>query len=266
MAENGSAPGNASATAAIQPRRDKEDFAFFDRPATLAAARRSRTPAPSLVMLTTDPWAMVMGADSPAFALYDDGTVLYRNGQGYQSVRLDAAERQALWRQIDPQALSRAAGAYRTVAMTDQPTTYLLIYGNERPAFLSVYGVLKDEDVRSKLPAALVAAIDRLAGFASPKAVAWLPKDIEVMIWPYEYAPEQSVRWPSEWPTWRSRGSDKSGDGYLLHLPSAALPKLKALLARRTEKAAVEIAGRKWSVAYRIPFPHEELWMAPKRD
>src|SRR3954469_24651561 len=120
--------GNASMVSPMRPSRDPNNFTFFERPATLAAIRRSGTPSPVLVMLTSNPWAAVIGADSPNFALYDDGTVIYRTRDGYNSVKLNPAEQQAFSRQMDLAALSQAAGAYRADYATDQPQTYVLVY------------------------------------------------------------------------------------------------------------------------------------------
>jgi hypothetical protein len=243
-----------------RPRR----IAFFDRPAALAAARRSGTQVPLLVMRGTNRWAMVIGADSPDFALYGDGRVIYRAGNGFSTAVLSRTQVRALWRDVHPSELAPLAGRFMAAAMTDQPDTDLLVYG-VRPFAISVYGSLDAAEERSRLPAAVVRAADRLRAFRAPGARPWLPERIEVMIWPYEYAPDRSVRWPSSWPDWRSPGAVQRGDSYSLALPSSQLDRVRALLARRTEKAAVEIGGRKWAVDYRFPFPHEELWMPPAR-
>src|SRR5947207_391514 len=37
---------------------------------------------PVLVLVETDPWAMVLGSDSPRFALYENGLAIYRTQDG----------------------------------------------------------------------------------------------------------------------------------------------------------------------------------------
>lgn len=56
---------------------------------------------PLIVLVETDPWLMAIGSDSPRFALYDDGLVIYRHEREYRSVRLADEERRALLASID---------------------------------------------------------------------------------------------------------------------------------------------------------------------
>ena len=45
---------------------------------------------PIIVLIERDPWLMVIGSDSPTFALYSDGTLIYFNkGKGYFSIKLN---------------------------------------------------------------------------------------------------------------------------------------------------------------------------------
>ena len=37
----------------------------------------ANNPTPLIVLIERDPWLMVIGSDSPSFALYDDGTLIY---------------------------------------------------------------------------------------------------------------------------------------------------------------------------------------------
>ena len=147
---------------------------------------------------------------------------------------------------------------------TDQPSQDLLIYQGKEPVFISVYGSLKDSAVRSKLPNEVVAAYDTLKGFHHPRSRSWLPENVEVMLWPYEYAPDPSIKWPKEWPGLNDPRTIRRGDdSFSVYLPSTSLAQLRAFLKRRSDKGAVEIDGRKWSASIRFPFPQEQLWMAP---
>jgi len=215
-------------------------------------------------MRSENPWAMVIGSDSPSFALYADGRVIYQTAQGYRTAILTRAELQSLWQGVHPSALAGLAGSFAATEITDQPQTYLLVYG-ARPFAISIYGSLDSAEERGKLPGPLVLAADRLRAFRAPRSTAWLPEKVEVIIWPYEYALER-VQWPSDWPTWKDSSAVRRGDSYSIYLSPSEIPRLDALIARLPEKGAVEIAGKKWSVVYRFPFPHEELWMPPKRS
>ena len=246
----------------VQPKRDQ--VVFYVRPMTLAAARKSGLPSPLVVLLERDPWAMVVGADSPTFALYEDGTVIQRTTTGFREARLTQNEVDQLVGRLSLSELSRSYGSFLVADSTDQPDQDLLIYRGEKPIFVSVYGSLKDREVRSKLPAEVVAAYDALSLFKPSESQDWLPEKVEVMIWPYEYAPDPSIKWPEKWPGLSDPATVQRGDdSFSIYMPSAELPALRGFLKGRTEKGAVEIGGRKWAASIRFPFPHEKLWMAP---
>lgn len=244
---------------------DATQVAAFECPSAFAAARKSGVPAPVLILLEPDPWAMVIGSDSPAFALYQDGQAIYRTRGGYKSVRLSPKKQKKFLESLRLGELSRLAGGYRATEWTDQPQTFLLFYGGDRPVFISVYGSWEEESVRARLPSEIAALRDKLRAFEDGRASQWLPDNIEVMIWPYEYAPEPSIAWPNRWPgldapTTRRRGEDS----FSLYVPSADYGPLTTFLASRRPRGAVEIGGKKWAASLRLPFPHEALWMAPK--
>lgn len=244
-------------------KADQTQTAFFDRPVALAAARASTTPHPLIVMLTSDPWLMAIGSDSPTFALYSDGTVIFRTKNGLESTKMDQTQKADLVRAFENPELALLAGGYDAAFATDQPDNRLLIYGNKEPFYISVYGSLTDNSVRAKLPTAITDAFDKLRNFQASNAQAWLPDKVEVMVWPYEYAPDRSIVWLQRWPHLTDVTTRKRGDSYSIFVPSAELPALKAFLASGTEKAAVEIDGKKFAASVRLPFPHESLWMAP---
>lgn len=260
----GCSPGKPTAveTKAVEPKPDQ--VLFYERPQTLAAVRKSDLPSPLVVLLDRDPWAEVVGSDSPAFALYVDGTVIQRNATGFSTTRLTDGERKNLLDGLNLRALSRSYGRFEAEDATDQPEQDLLIYQGEKPVFVSVYGSLKDPGVRSKIPKEVAAAYDTLSAIKLPRGRSWLPENVEVMIWPYEYAPDPSIRWPQNWPGLNDPKTVRRGeDSFSLYMPSAKLADLSALLSRRSEKGAVEIDGRKWAASIRFPFPQETLWMAP---
>lgn len=219
---------------------------------------------PVIVLLEANPWLMAIGSDSPSFALYDDGTAIYVTETGYKSVKLDPAARDALVQRINPQDLAPLAGHYDLrPGWSDQPTEYLFLYGSGAPRVISVYGSLGGIDSRKRIPAAIPDAYDVLHAFHPADARDWLPERIEVMIWPYEYAPEASIDWPKGWPGLNDPTTVKYGkDRYSLFLPSADYPALTAFLETRKERGAVRIDGHKWTAVPRFPFPEERSWMS----
>lgn len=262
-------PAASSSVEEPKVRPDKSPqtrAAYFDRPVALAAARASAQPAPVIVLLTSNPWLDVIGSDSPSFALYEDGTVIYRTKSGFKSAKLEGAELDAMRREYAAPGLAALSGAYEADFATDQPDNDLLIYGAEHPFFISIYGSLNRPEVAQRLPDTLRSAYARLSAFDLPNATDWLPEKIEVVIWPYDYAPEESIKWPPEWPALGDPATRKRGDSYSIFLSSTELDRLRAFLATRKAKGAVEIAGKKWAVSFRMPFPHEQLWIGPRAE
>jgi hypothetical protein len=209
---------------------------------------------------------MVVGSDTPAFALYSDGTVLFRRKDDYGMVKLSQTEVNALREAFSNPEFAALSVHYQATDWTDQPNNHLLLYDRKVPLYLTVYGSMNDAQVRDKLPDTVLEAFDRLRNFSAPSARPWLPEIVEVMIWPYEYAPDPSIIWPKRWPALTSPTTRKRGDSYSIFVPSSELPALRSFLAARREKGAVEIGGKKWSASIRLPFPHEELWMAPNNE
>lgn len=256
---------HANAEPKGHPQQDQ--VAFYERPQMLAAARKSNLPSPVVILLEKDPWAMVVGSDSPAFALYEDGTVIQRTEIGFSKATLTKEESTKFIEQLNLSTLSQLHGGYDPTEVTDQPEQVLLIYQGEKPTFVSVYGSLEQREVRSKLPSEIVAAFEKVKAFKYSPSRAWVPEHVEVMIWPYEYAPDPSITWPEGWPGLNDPKTIKRGDdSFSIFIPSTKLSALRAFLKRRSEKGAVEIDGRKWAASIRFPFPHESLWMRPNPD
>jgi hypothetical protein len=206
---------------------------------------------------------MVIGSDSPAFALYSDGTAIFRTKAGFKSTKLNQKQQANLLRPFENPGLAALAGGYEAEEATDQPENTLLVYRNNEPFYISVYGSLGDKSVRAKVPSAITGAFDQLRKFRPSATQAWLPKKVEVMASPYEHAPYRSIIWPQRWPDLKNPTTRKRGDSYSIFIASAELPALKAFLASEKEKGAVEINDRKFAASVRLPFPHEALWMAP---
>lgn len=234
---------------------------------------------PVLVVLERNPWLMVIGSDSPTFALYDDGSVIWRRDKPAQDkpfLRGTTTSPSAALREIVPYDLTKFADRYQLTSWTDQPTTVIwtpkktiLIYGDWRvrahaadssPALAAIED--RDRQMSDSLPAEIRASLLRIDEQRKHDGDAWCPDRVEVMLWPYEYAPEESIRWPSKWPGLSAPSTIKRGaDSYSLFIPAAELPALRAFLAKRRQRGAVLIDGKKMSASFRFPFPREELWM-----
>lgn len=245
---------------------DIEDVRFYQRPKLLAKMRSEQAPMPEVVFIGFEFDTAVLGSDSPKFALYEDGKVIYRDGENYRSVKLTAKELSSLRRSLSPAHKSELAGEYDIEWLTDHaPRNSLLLYRGE-PVFLSVNGSLEDGQVLSRLPKSVRDAYEIVRTFKHTKSTLWMPEKIEVMIWPYENAPDASILWKPDWPKISDANTMQRGDSYSLYFPASELENLQQFLSTRKSRGAVEIEGRKWSVSTRIPFPQERLWMAPNPE
>lgn len=217
---------------------------------------------PVIVYIETDPWTMVMGSDSPRFVLYDDGTVIYRTDAGYQAVSLAAADSAALAAKV------RLAGIkdYTDYAegVTDQPSSIIIDF-RDRLAVVA-YGATSRHRKRGGADDRLLSMITLLREYQSPDAEAWGPETIEVMIWPYEYAPDASIIWPKEWPGLDHAATVRRGDSYSLFIPIRDKDALLAFLETRKPRGAVKIGGKKWAMSLRSPLPSEARWMPQASD
>lgn len=216
---------------------------------------------PIVVLLTSDPWTDVIGSDSPRLALYDDGLIIFRTVGGYRSVRLSRQEVARFRADAGIGALACTLGTYSVTNLTDQPMTYVFLGRGGDLARIGVYGRVDSVAAKTRVPATVRSSYDALRLFDRPDARPWLPDRIEVMLWPYEYAPDPSIGWPAKWPTTRSKGALKRGEGYSIYVPSSDYDELVAFLKTRKTRGAVEVDGRKWAVSIRLPFPQEARWM-----
>jgi hypothetical protein len=248
----------------VHPQRDQVQF--FERPKTLAAAKTSGMAMPALVLIESDPWLDMIGSDSPSFALYEDGTLIQRKGSGFVSTQLTPQSRDKLLRTLSVEALHPFYGEFIATTTTDQITEDLLVYHGAKPVFISVYGSLADPEVRSKIPPQVVAAFDKVKTYNPPAERPWLPDKIEVMVWPYEYAPDASTEWPRDLPDLQDPNTISRGDSFSIFVPASKLSEVRAILASRKEKGAIQINGKKWAASIRFPFPQEQLWMAPNNE
>jgi hypothetical protein len=217
---------------------------------------------PFVVLVERNPWLMIIGSDSPTFALYADGLVIFRKSDSadYLSVRLDESERTDLVAQIAPGAIAGLSEAYAASEWTDQPTNELHVWATGAHKTVSVYGALRREPTaRAKTPEPFLHAFDVITKFG-PEASPWMPSQIEVLIWPYEHSPEEPLPWPDGWPGFehaRPRGTDGL---HQLFLPAEEFGSLKRLLGELKPKQAVRFNDRKWSVSYRLGLPREDAW------
>jgi hypothetical protein len=220
------------------------------------------TDRPLIIMVERNPWLMVVGSDSPSFALYADGLVVARNpdASGYQQWRMSEEAREGLLTRVASEEFLELDAYYEVSDVTDQPSIELHVWIGGQRKSVSVYGDLRnDSRDRAQTPDPFRRAFEALVALPAASPSPWLPGQVEVLLWPYPSSVEVPMEWPSEWPPFeetRLRGEDLRQ----ILLPADQYPRLLELRRNLGDRQAVKLAGKKWALSYRFPFPHEEAW------
>ena len=235
-------------------------------------------PKPLAIFIQSNPWAMVIGSDTPRVAIYENGDVIFvkkvNDRLAYHQVTLDTNELEKVREQLKPLlALKDLKPSYNIrPGVTDQPEAMFYFRDGNREVATSVYGLMPPG---TKLPAfteylrtdnaiippdELLKLHKWLCEFDYANSKEWTPKYVEVMLWDYSYAPEASIQWPKDWPSLNSDRAFKRGDSYSIFLDGSLIPKLREFLATRKQKGAVKIDGKKLAVSTRFVFPGEPTW------
>jgi len=237
-------------------------------------------PKPVAVLVEMDPWLMVLGSDTPSFALYENRLAIQlrrkQAGEGYEYVAQTLDE--DVYSELLARLRSLTAGTpwkptYDAApGITDQGTTSVYVRTGGTAVVTQVYGFntkgfgqpsidQRLSKAAANVPTNLRALVKELRTFSLPAAQRWQPQYIEVMLWPYQHAPDPSIAWPARWPGLKSKWSKNHGDDfYSIYLPGKELVALEQFLSSRKPRGAVELEGRKWSVDYRFVFPREPEW------
>src|SRR5512138_2875285 len=91
---------------------------------------------------------------------------------------------------IAPESIVGLREGYETVFKTDQPTNELYLWLRGKRKQVYVYGSLRDDqEALAGTPTAFLRAFNAIVNF-TPEATPWLPDQIEILIWPFEYSVE----------------------------------------------------------------------------
>jgi len=232
---------------------------------------------PVFVLIEYNPWQMVIGSDSPSFALYNNGLVIFQKGKEekiYYSTILNATYKNDLVHRLIPDNISAYKNYYELSEWTDQPTNLFYLKGYKIKAYGDLRNPMDDEedpffdetgkkdDLRDQFPDKLLDIFYISTSYDHADAKKWLPDHIELMCWPYSNAPDKSIIWPKDWPGLEDKNTANRGKGsYSIYLPSHCYQELIVFLGTCKQKGAVKINNKKMAVSIRFPFPKEEMWM-----
>ena len=103
---------------------------------------------PLAILIQSDPWAMVIGSDTPRVAIYDDGQVIFpkkvKDRLIYHEVKLNKAELDKVRERIKPVlALKDLKPSYDIKPnVTDQLEAMFYFHDGKREVATSVYGLM----------------------------------------------------------------------------------------------------------------------------
>lgn len=232
--------------------------------------------SPIVLLYEMNPWANVIGSDTPSFALYENGLVIFvRRVESRQfelfSVMLSEQERDSLVASLPAKQFFDLEPRYETTLITDQQTTVIYMRDGSRAKSVSVYGGLRrtDNDRKEGAPSAFIEIYEKIKGFGDNRAEPWMPEKIEMMVWPYDNA-GSALPWPKSWPDTKHPQTKKRGAGvdeiaYSIYLTRQQYETFKSRAAR-ADGNAVLINGRKWAFDFRYPFPNEDKWRNQTRE
>ena len=219
---------------------------------------------PRLMLFITNPWLGVIGSDTPSFALYENGLVIFRaktKEAPFLSAQLRPEDTKELLKQLwpDPDFFELPDYIEADTLKTDQPANAISFRCGSSFKSVRVYGNLRDnQSVRAKAPKSFVDLFDRITSYSNGQATPWQPDFVEIMLWPFENSALNPVPWPSNWPGLQDLRTKRRGtDSYSLYLPSQRFQELKELLRSMRSGQSILLGGKKWAISYRLPFPHE---------
>lgn len=206
---------------------------------------------PVLVLEEHGGWSSYDDTDAPAFALYDDGLVLFVEGEGKDArvlqAQLSAAEVDAIVR--DAQAkLEGVPDQIEGSSATDQPSAsvHLATRGPTRDVF--AWGIDRDGKPTSagaSIPRPFVDLYLSLLEFAAPDATPWIPDEIAIRL-----HPRDDVDDPAAWPTVLPEPPEQitAKQPLIYRIDGALETEILAALARIGELPTVQWNGRAWTV------------------
>ncbi len=227
-------------------------------------------PQPLAVLVEEDPLAPVVGAETPHIAIYENGDVIYaREGSGkrgttYFYAKLSYEALSAITAKLETVTdLPEIKPVYSVSESPDDGSALFYFHVDGRETVISVHGLNRQGEKAAhsgNLPAAIRELYDYLWTLDFQEARRWHPVYVEAMVWPDDEAPGKSLPWPKSWPDLGSDRAITRGNGFSIFLDSSMQGDLEKFVSFANPDDAVEIDGRKWSLAWRPVFPSDPVW------
>lgn len=215
---------------------------------------------PLIFLEIADPWASLSGEETPKFALYEKGQIIYQFIENNEVKRFEITLTSDEIHQVIQSFgitddLFKLDSVIETSKSMDQPITILTLDLDKSKTFI-VSGNQNATDVRMKTPMPFKTVYDKIICYRNDSAKVWIPQKIEVMFWSYNSAPNKRP-WIKGFPDLKSSNTIKiDDDSYSVFLDKADYEEFLKFYNTISEKDAVEINGRKMSISYKMNFPN----------
>jgi len=247
-------------------------FLFFVPSSFCQSADKAIVLKPKIVFIDRNPWLMVIGSDSPSFALYENGLVIFRRinreknteriSTEYVSATLSPKERDDFINSLPLRDLSSFNNHYETTHATDQATQLFYVWDQGKRKSVSIYGSDWNSPQAKQIPTPLIEMLKKISDFQMAKARPWTPSKMELILWPYSAPNVHAIPWPAGWPDLNSPQAKKRGeDSYSIFLDPSKFDELNQKIRNTHSSPTLQIDGKTWAASFRYPFPGEENWM-----
>lgn len=227
---------------------------------------------PILVLYETNALTFYPFSESPAFALYDNGEVIFtrKDPQGndirYFHEKLEKEEFFEFIRKAEFDTILDESGENKSYSdASDQPLNYVYRFSSKSVWFYRYYGDLRSpgSTARKQAPQRLIQLFDRLAQYAPLRGLQeWSPDRYE-LIAQCKDTKEATAPWPRNIPDLNSASTKKMDETISsLFLTKDQFQVYQAARAKKSADRNFRISGRSCFLVTRIPFPHEDLWMS----
>lgn len=244
-------------------------------------------PIPLVVLIEFDPKAFRLAFPHPTFALYEDGTVIYRNevvtpdataepvkagvDTGYRTFQLNEDALADFLTALNVKAFDDPDNYYRGDDMTDPIESSVEMWQEDDHQYIWVEGDLRNGHTdREAAPADFRTVFDQLIAFVRvehPEAQVWIPETLGLRLdqndtlYPDERVAEPGGDWPSDWPNEDNPAfhliEGRFGYRYV-EFPGSQYAAVVAFL--RTHENAVHLAGETYRATLMLAFPNDSTW------
>ncbi len=207
-------------------------------------------------------WALVVGADSPIFTLYNDKSIIYydKEERTYKYVKLREEEFTTLSQNLWDPNIATLQEFYNTTNVTCQNMYHFFFRHMDKEYFISIYGHPIEEIYGNEpAPDEIKKVFSQVLSFKHKDALNWLPAKIEVILWPDDHTSKDLKKWPDDWPDLHDPNTVQRGKQiYSIYLDSKHFNKLKKFIQKA--RYGVLINGQNKAISYRFPIPGENVF------